>query len=816
MPSPNPSAHYEALFHSSSLNLLIPEISSLPTHENENDHPELWWDQVDASLSRTTAFLDEKLFYLVSMHLSNESLRDLPGTPALDAKEPTSEMLRFLGRLQLTMTASFIPSLPNPNQNSTRTPTSATLAPPSHLPVTPSGTTGDTSVPPVTPNPFPAMNKEEEQYAHIDGVVVWDGAVEEVPGPWEESETKHGKSLGKSGSGSGSGSGRKIIRVQDGWEVIWKGEVPIAYVRTQIQNPLLALTASATLRDTSHTKTHRRNAQSIDAMSIRSGNTIRTDGTELEYEEEDNDEFAGMEDIDLLGGLTSGQDIMPATRLAPSLREDLSVPLTSINSPIPLSAMTPISAPTIITPSTTSSGPSRERGFPPTTVQPEISTTLRKSYRRVLSLAPGLRVRMRTLFLPQLLSGSIEEEEGEKRIVLCIEIENSPESSLSNGFQVSEIKVDIGGKGGKASTELVCQPDTIDFPMKLGSTEQYNLLYKVSIASPTEGNSREGMINGIEEAVSKSLGRGDEIRPVSIVLIGRPFTIQQKGEIRYQTKEFHSRWNCSLDLTPFYSSNSTPTPIIPRNRRSKVILQPPNAIAGDKRYSLAHLLSVEKEREREREKGSQGKRPLMPSQSFNANNQNIPGSRVSSLALGRQPNQNQNQKEKLENGLLISVKLLPQSQPQSQLRPQSSEESESSIGPLETFSLEIFVHNRSEEIRRFRLCIPPRDGIVENQIRDIWDKRRKRRNDEPDWGVDDSVLKQSLSAHLASSPALIPLENDIRCGPLLPSASLSARIRFLALREGVHKIEKLRIIGTGDEVDFTLSPVLDVIVGRGK
>lgn len=66
------------------------------------------------------------------------------------------------------------------------------------------------------------------------------------------------------------------------------------------------------------------------------------------------------------------------------------------------------------------------------------------------------------------------------------------------------------------------------------------------------------------------------------------------------------------------------------------------------------------------------------------------------------------------------------------------------------------------------------------------------------------VLRQMLLHHLSSAPALVPLENDLRCGPLFPGESLSSRIRFLALREGVHKLEKLRITGQGDDFDFVM------------
>ena len=66
------------------------------------------------------------------------------------------------------------------------------------------------------------------------------------------------------------------------------------------------------------------------------------------------------------------------------------------------------------------------------------------------------------------------------------------------------------------------------------------------------------------------------------------------------------------------------------------------------------------------------------------------------------------------------------------------------------------------------------------------------------------VMRQMLMKHLASAPALVPLEADIRCGPLLPGASLAARIRFMALREGVHKVEKLVITGVGDDWSFVM------------
>lgn len=181
------------------------------------------------------------------MTLPDESLAGLPGTTVVDAKEPPSEMLRFLGRLdvscyvqfvalyllmpaQLTMSASFVPKLPAmeirrppvtsiSNGNLSAPPTSATLAPPmpSHSQAGAARANPSPTNPPITPNPFPAMSSEEEQYANVDGVVVWEGKVEESKaGNQRESKNENWHSWG-----------RRIFRRNGAWEVIWKGEIPV-------------------------------------------------------------------------------------------------------------------------------------------------------------------------------------------------------------------------------------------------------------------------------------------------------------------------------------------------------------------------------------------------------------------------------------------------------------------------------------------------------------------------------------------------------------------------------------------------------------
>lgn len=441
---------------------------------------------------------------------------------------------------------------------------------------------------------------------------------------------------------------------------------------------------------------------------------------------------------------------------------------------------------------------------------------------------------MRTLLLPQLLPTSTQdddENEGEKKIVLCVEVEN-PEGIP---FEVDSVSVEITGKGGQATAELVCQPEQHNggnvFPLRLGAMEQYNLLYCVNIASaPEERNAATGM----DEAVMRSMGRGDDMRPVAIYLVGRPFrrslvdTDSALGdEMEYPTSPFSSRWNCQLDLAGFYASLSYSNINVAQpnagtsNRTSKstLALPPPapNAVAGDKRYSLATVMSQSSGGHRDSRRLTGGPGPRLPSQAMSTY-------QAQGQGHGRGPSFRQSQ---ANEGLLISVKLLS--------RPTASgsdggngagASGDQSIRPFEPFSIEVFVHNKTDEVRRFRLSVPPRDG--EGQIREMMDKRRSQNpkmQDDPgklstlalsalpaleprekrviviDLGV---VLRRSLSKHLANAPPVVSLETDVRCGPLLPGASLAARIRFMPLRKGVHTIERLLVTGMGDDWNFIM------------
>ena len=187
-----------------------------------------------------------------------------------------------------------------------------------------------------------------------------------------------------------------------------------------------------------------------------------------------------------------------------------------------------------------------------------------------------------------------------------------------------------------------------------------------------------------------------------------------------------------------------------------------NAIAGDKRYSLATLLSNESgssgqgegSRNVSRRLVSGGQRPLMPSQIVNA------GQAGPSNTKDRMPSYRSHPPPALATygpqsnmsldgpGLLVSARILPQqsSNPDNQTEAPLSEVyggKKSRIQPFEVFTVEIFVYNRTDEVRRFNIGISRRDrdseaGAVGQKIKEVWARRRRRGKDEHPWGMDDN------------------------------------------------------------------------------
>jgi hypothetical protein len=242
-------------------------------------------------------------------------------------------------------------------------------------------------------------------------------------------------------------------------------------------------------------------------------------------------------------------------------------------------------------------------------------TTLRKSFRRTLSVFSGFRVRMRTVFVPYILLHPTESDsevdhalaagQAEHTVMLCVELEHPGEAP--EAFLVEAVDVAIG-VGGGARVRLLpwCEktPQEI-FPLRLDMYEQCNLLFAVELFGAPAPDKESLHLNASASTT------GELQRPVTITVQGRPFLNafsngvrsgardEEKDKPIFPTRAFPSRWNCVLDLAPQRSLAAAqqesealpepPTPFpttVPRLSMSVDQRGQQNPVAGFKRLAL--------------------------------------------------------------------------------------------------------------------------------------------------------------------------------------------------------------------------------------
>ncbi|KAH7888903.1 TRAPP trafficking subunit Trs65-domain-containing protein [Phlebopus sp. FC_14] len=517
-------ASFETLFGSCVLEVIAPDTSvSFPEDVSADE----WLaSPKESKMGREQAFFDEQLRLFLTMQI------DYPSPSEPDAYRFPQHLVDFLSHIQVSLEATYISHKPERDPETQQIPV---LSPPR----TSSGPKGrPTSLhpsifPPSTPNPIPSSTEGDRKYLQSEGILL-------LSSIWGASKP------------SGQDQERFALlfsEAQGVWIAVYEFSLVVSYLRLPFSDPLLCLTASATLRDQSLSLSQTNHPLVVflsekGVIPSQDPDATPEPGVSDEGEEDDT---TGLEEVNLLDGLSIGLDpssdseplYMPSTRLGNATRKQLfSLPPVSSRSEAPAS---------------TSKRPHH---------------ILRKSYRKVLQTVSGFRVRMRTVFVPHVLipkdqpfegsgffEGMNEEWEAgnnEQTVVLCVEVENSGESGPDVGFSLERVGVKVGGDG--ATSRLIGWGDTAFapdveqhlFPLLIGSMEQFNLLYIVSFLN-VSNDKDDILLTGPAMNDIRDLQRA-----VTITIYGRPYSMNTKDgsdSMSYPTGTFSSVWNCILDLS---------------------------------------------------------------------------------------------------------------------------------------------------------------------------------------------------------------------------------------------------------------------------
>ncbi|KAG1777814.1 TRAPP trafficking subunit Trs65-domain-containing protein [Suillus placidus] len=530
---------FEDLFGSCTLEVIAPDTSiAFPEPGAADD----WLIALKSSgIERRQAFFDEQLHIFL--------ITQIPCPSAdVDPKDPPTFLLDFLAHVQVSLEATYISQTPTTLPETPQTPqTARVFAPPRTSSIAkPRPTSLHPSLfPPHTPNPTPSSTEKDRKYAQSEGTLL----LASIWGHRPADLSKEKFSL-------------LYSEAKKAWLAVYELSLTVSFLRLSCSDPLLSLTVSTTLREkavslsqANHPFVIFLSESGILAKLSASGISSFAKQQNQETDDVGEDDQTGLEEVNLLEGLSAGSTIapgseplwLPSTRLGNVTRRELFSLL-----PVQPSSAQPLT-----------SSPKR----PP-------NATLRKSFRKILQTVSGFRVRMRTVFVPHILfpemdsgtgfnSDAQEREAGnnERTVVLCVEVENSGESGSGVGFSVERVDVKIGGEG--ASAKLIgwgegafeAEVETHTFPLLMGSMEQYNLLYAVSFLKPS-ADSDFSLVGRRSGAISTN---SDLQRAVAINIYGKPYLLKAGGEhdsedgdgptLTYPTHTFSSRWNCILDLS---------------------------------------------------------------------------------------------------------------------------------------------------------------------------------------------------------------------------------------------------------------------------
>ncbi|GAA5849210.1 hypothetical protein JCM5353_001524 [Sporobolomyces roseus] len=125
------------------------------------------------------------------------------------------------------------------------------------------------------------------------------------------------------------------------------------------------------------------------------------------------------------------------------------------------------------------------------------------------------------------------------------------------------------------------------------------------------------------------------------------------------------------------------------------------------------------------------------------------------------------------------------------------------VGLLDVFLVQLFVVNQTDQIKRFVVGVP---GVKASES--VGEEREGRLGGSARPGA-----KPEMSSREKDRVAtLIPLENDVRIGPLAPNTCASLGLRMLAISPGPHVLEELKIVDLSDGSETRLKRPLWVVV----
>ncbi|KAG9127286.1 hypothetical protein FRC07_015044, partial [Ceratobasidium sp. 392] len=346
---------------------------------------------------------------------------------------------------------------------------------------------------------------------------------------------------------------------EDNWAIVYRLEVTVEYLRVRMQDPVLCLTASTTLRDKPMSETAQRK-ELIDLFkdaggvyevvkSKANGNVPPKDNADTDLE----DVIYGLEEVNLFEGLTEGITFTPedpGDKLSlSSSRMGIGVRRQAFSlAPTP-GRSEPLSPASV---GTTTATPLSTRPLP----------TLRKAFRKTLPTASGIQVRLLPSFVPHAFTdddlADHDEDAGEEHsVVLSIELENS--AGHNSGFLVEKVQVTVNGED--TQTRLL---SATNFPLALRSHDQYNLLYAVMFMLPPDLLDHAPGTHPLNRRDSLPPIARDSFmhRVVTIVVTGRPFDLGRQDvssrdthDLGVRTEAFDSRWHCPLDLVAMAQQN---------------------------------------------------------------------------------------------------------------------------------------------------------------------------------------------------------------------------------------------------------------------